>query len=162
MMVLAGPGGVTRATPCARPAPLPFSSPPPRGPGPQLPPDTHALSTSSRTFHMFNIVPRAGRAAASLACSPRTRDTSTPGLIQAGSPPLPAASISPSKLLLLQPRRRRWHVETPGQRLCVERKCPTFRRLRAGHNGTRSFLCAPSGVAYASNWCGFIYLKLSQ
>lgn len=106
MMVLAGPGGVTRTTPCARPAPLPFSSPPPRGPGPQLP-DTHALSTSSRTFHMFNMVPRAGRAAASLSCSPRTRDTSALGLIQAASPPLPAASISPSKLLLLQPRRQR-------------------------------------------------------
>lgn len=72
MMGLAKPGGVTRAAPGARPAPLPPSSPPLRGPWPQLTPDTHALSTSSRTFHMFNIVPRAGRAAGSLPCSPQT------------------------------------------------------------------------------------------
>lgn len=82
MMGLAEPGGVTREAPGAGPAPLPPSSPPLRGPRPQLTPDTHALSTSSRTFHMFNIVPRAGRAAASLPYSPRT-----PGHFRAGADP---------------------------------------------------------------------------
>lgn len=67
MMGLAEPGGVTRAAPGpGRRASSPSPPPPLRGPRPQLTPSTHALSTSSRTFHMFNIVPRAGRAAASL------------------------------------------------------------------------------------------------
>lgn len=45
--------------------PDPFSPLPRVGLGHNCSPDTHALSTSSRTFHMFNIVSRAGRAAAS-------------------------------------------------------------------------------------------------
>lgn len=72
-------GGACRAPPRAGP-PCARSPPPPR-PRPQLPPDTHALSTSSRTFHMFSIAPRAARPAAAVPHGPR--DASAPGLVQA-------------------------------------------------------------------------------
>lgn len=106
MMRLAGPGGVTRAARCAGSAPRTPLSASPLGPRSQLPPDTHALSTSSRTFHMFNIVPRAGRAASSLSCSARTPDHfragADPGRVAAArrlelpkSAPSPATASAP-------------------------------------------------------------------
>lgn len=84
----AGEGGRAACPPRAGP-PCARSPPPPRR-RPQLPPDTHALSTSSRTFHMFSIAPRAARPAAARRHSPRT-----PGRLRAGAGPGPGRRRHP-------------------------------------------------------------------
>lgn len=80
--------------------PDPFSPFPRVGLGHNCSPDTHALSTSSRTFHMFNIVSRAGRAAASLSCSPgnpeRFRAGADPGWVSAAARRLELPKSAPS------------------------------------------------------------------
>lgn len=101
-------GGACRAPP--RAGPLCARSPPPPRPRPQLPPDTHALSTSSRTFHMFSIAPRAARPAAACRRTPRT-----PGRLRAGAGPGPGRCRHPpprtlprwSSFSRPQPRRLR-------------------------------------------------------
>lgn len=101
-------GGACRAPP--RAGPPCARSPPPARPRPQLPPDTHALSTSSRTFHMFSIAPRAARPAAACRRTPRT-----PGRLRAGAGPGPGRRRHPpprtlprwSSFSRPQPRRLR-------------------------------------------------------
>lgn len=111
MMGLAGRGGVTRAAPCAGPAPL----------APFFPSPAWALATTaprySRFVHQLPHLPhvqhgaRAGRATASLSCSPRTpehfRAGADPGRVAAAARRLDLPQSAPLATAAAPPVTRR-------------------------------------------------------
>ena len=136
----AGPSGGRDADGPERRTGSPFPPPLPRvGLGHNCPP-----------IHMFNILPERAGLRPPSPVPHGLRNTSAPGQIQAGV--AAAAAAATRRLKLPQSAPSLATAAAPpvtrrdaGAEALRERKCLTFRPLRAGHAGTCSSLCAKLG-----------------